>query len=73
MILTEWFPGDVKPVHEGVYETGGGMDTRRYFQFWSGKAWSLSSTTVDGAFELRDDLSRRFQNEPWRGLTKEAA
>lgn len=67
--LTPWFPPDVKPVHEGVYQTRNlkGLLT---FQYWNGKFWGLYRSRVDWASMSRNHTSIRQQN-PWRGLSKQ--
>jgi hypothetical protein len=70
MKKTKWYPGDVKPVHVGVYETAP-MHGIRFYQFWNGKSWGYASQSPDGADEWADVYSRH-QSDCWRGLAAPA-
>lgn len=70
MALTPWFPGDVKPVHVGVYPRDiGGWGIS--YSYWNGKFWELWGLTVNDAF-ANCLMKSLYQNEPWRGLTEPA-
>ena len=58
--LTEWYPGDVKPVRIGKYlrRYGGEMDA---LCEWDGKQWLFHA-----------GIPSLFQNLPGRGLTAPA-
>jgi hypothetical protein len=70
MKLTEWFPGDVKPVRPGVYERefGGGSPNGYGFSRWTGSRWAWRGRTPEEA------AASKFlsQNERirWRGLAE---
>ena len=71
MKLTPWYPGDVKPVREGVYERdygAAGLLEHRYC-YWNGKWWGLYSTLPAGALWFKNKQSTS-QNLPWRGVAK---
>lgn len=71
MLKTDWFPGTVKPVREGVYEVvfeDTGVAIRWYAQFRTG-LWRKASPFLLGA-AIRYAASPH-QNLPWRGLTEE--
>jgi len=72
MKLTEWYPGDVKPVRVGVYQQrDGGLGLTIGYQFWSGKFWSSWAETAESAERGNRFLaSDRHQNDPWRGVAK---
>jgi hypothetical protein len=70
MKKTGWYPGNVKPVHVGVYETAP-RNNFRFFQFWNGEYWGCSKLTPRGAHESRDVRSSH-QRDAWRGLTAPA-
>ena len=67
MKLTEWYPGDVKPVRVGVYQ-------RRYpnnaimYCYWNGLFFFAGEYTVNKAIVYKFDTLR--QNLPWRGVAK---
>jgi hypothetical protein len=71
MKMTKWFPGNVKPVHVGVYETASN-DAGQWFQYWHGTHWGYSAHTPEFAYERRD-LWSYHQSDSWRGLTEPAA
>ncbi len=68
MRLTPWFPGDVKPVHVGVYERRMKFTTDVYYSRWDGEKWgSLRRTVTEANTVLRVS---DYQNMPWRGVKK---
>lgn len=73
MNLTDWFPGSVKPVHEGVYprQYNYGKTPSVQYCYWNGRAWSMGEHTVEAAAgnEIAFMLSPR-QSLPWRGVLK---
>lgn len=66
--LTPWFPPDVKPVHEGVYQTM--ANNLIVFQYWDSFQWGYYTQTPDRAIDQRQ-LRSEFQKSPWRGLNKQ--
>ncbi|TXD58891.1 hypothetical protein FUT88_13535 [Ralstonia sp. TCR112] len=66
--LTEWFPGELKPVRPGLYErkylqvTGG---FRAWLEWFDGKEWHHRKP------EAGDDLACLNQERQWRGLANE--
>lgn len=40
MKLTNWFPPDVKPVHEGEYSTDDDLPNDHLRRWWDGRLWS---------------------------------
>ena len=69
MKLTQWFPGDVKPVHVGVYERRLKFKTGVYYSQWDGEKWLRLHLTVEDAAASAGALSV-YQNLPWRGVLK---
>jgi len=63
--LTQWHSGDVKPVHEGVYEIGDKIPT---FQYWNGEFWCVRGDDIKGAINGVMFGKSYFQNYKWRGL-----
>ena len=68
MKLTPWFPGDVKPVHVGVYERRLKFTTVVFYSRWDGKKWRALRRTVTGANTVL--RVSEYQNMPWRGVLK---
>jgi len=68
MKLSPWFPKGVDPVHIGVYQTvlKGGLIG---YQYWTGRYWSLQSTTIDGADEWQG-WRTSWKTKQWRGILK---
>jgi hypothetical protein len=69
MKLTQWFSGDVKPVHIGVYERRLKFTTDVYYSLWDGENWQWLYWTVKDAAASAGAPSA-FQNLPWRGVLK---
>lgn len=73
---TEWYDGDQKPVHIGVYERDMTLafkeDADLIYSYWNGIHWVLSSDSVEGAELEFDycDFDSYYQDLPWRGLTR---
>lgn len=63
MKKTAWFPGNVKPVHVGLYEQKHYSVDCIEMYYWDGTSWYLKNLPV----ECND------QNRPWRGLMSDAA
>ena len=71
MKLTQWFPGDVKPVHVGVYERRLKGTTTVFYSRWDGEKWWSLRRTVTGANTVLPVLRfSDYQNLPWRGVLK---
>jgi hypothetical protein len=66
--LTPWFPGDVKPVHEGVYL----VEVQGHLRFskWTGSNWNYLSSDKDVA-ACATSISGYTQARKWRGLAQE--
>lgn len=60
--LTDWFPGDVKPVRVGVYQTNS-----HRFQYWNGQWWGFFMPNPEAALKFRSSKSAS-QARRWRGL-----
>lgn len=65
-ILTDWFPTNVKPRHEGVYMTTSGRGIG--YSCWRNGEWSHEWATCERA---RKDPYRGRQDKQWRGLAEE--
>lgn len=69
--LTDWYPPEVKPVREGVYEVTSAEVGILKYAYWNGKAFGLRCRSVENA-----DLEREsfwFPHEGvihWRGLAE---
>lgn len=74
--LTDWFPGDVNPTREGVYETRTewrGAPAGRFYRYWDGVNWFGGMSTVDGALNHEGARSEptSFDIVQWRGIDKQ--
>ena len=58
MTVTQWFSGDEKPVHIGLYERQ--YDSGNYIEYWDGLEWRYPVSQWP-AF---------IQDVPWRGIAK---
>lgn len=72
--FTDWFDKSIKPLHIGAYEV-----RRKYsgiirlFSWWTGKRWSYTAQTPDGAESCRHRRSEEAEREggfEWRGLRR---
>ena len=71
MKLTDWIPGNVKPVRVGVYQReydNGGLLRPIWYCYWNGDFWSVYGETPKDA--LYRCLESPAQNLPWRGLAE---
>lgn len=58
--LTEWYPPDVKPVWEGVYQVKSVLASMGHFYaLWNGEEW---------VFEDIQDCPLKKQDREWRGV-----
>lgn len=62
--VTDPFPADVKPVHEGIYKQ---PDHAGGYSYWNRDAWSVARPTVEEAFRNRHSISND-QHRRWIGL-----
>jgi hypothetical protein len=65
--LTPWFPGTVKPVRPGVYETA--YRGIRWFRKWDGNRWYVGDETPSVAWKEKSRTA--VTGFPWRGLAEE--
>ena len=68
MKLTDWIPGNVKPVRVGVYQREYDSGDVQY-SYWNGKFWGLYGETPKEA-ESWVDTPSTGQTLPWRGLAE---
>ena len=68
--LTRWFPGDVKPAHEGVYEVRHKLWGKRIrYALWRDGVWCDSRDSLYEAEKCGQFLGRGIlQDKSWRGL-----
>ena len=73
MKLTDWIPGNVKPVRVGVYKRLYDKDsiiaTRTWYCYWNGEFWGVYGETPEDAAEDKH-ITSGAQNIPWRGLAE---
>lgn len=70
--LTPWFPANIKPVHEGVYQTKiHAGDKSGGFQYWNGFSWRFWGIDAQDAYYCKEARSGFNQGAiQWRGLTR---
>ena len=66
--VTDWLPGTLRPVHEGVYER---RVSDGSFSCWNGERWNADADTPDLAAGA--ERASRDQNASWRGLAEESS
>ena len=68
--MTPWYPGDIRPVRNGVYQTkpDKNFPATTAWQHWDGYRWSAFGWTPSHAWQLRKTRSQ-FQQPMWRGRT----
>ena len=68
--LTQWHDGDVKPVHEGVYETQREFKYEKSnYAYWTGSHFSWIRSSIKCAFESRYN-GTGLPVCQWRGLAE---
>jgi hypothetical protein len=69
--LTPWFPAEVRPAHDGVYQTLDPAGIVAY-QHWNGSFWGFYAFTAEDAHDGGGSPSCQQYNE-WRGLAEDPA
>lgn len=69
--LTPWYPADVKPVRDGVYETAIEESTSTFFQYWLDGKWRYCSRTPERAVSRLQRNPSNCQDRVWRGLAED--
>lgn len=72
MKLTNWIPGNVKPVRVGVYQRKYDENPparRIWYCYWNGEFWCLFDDTPEKA-KYWVEFQSTAQNLPWRGLAE---
>lgn len=73
--ITQVFPHDIKPAHEGVYRTSFALSCNkrvRGYSYWNGTRWGMQRGTPGGAFSGRNNTWGASQDKAWRGLAEPA-
>lgn len=77
MKKTEWFPDDVKPVHEGLYETRVEEDIFEFttWSVWKDGVWHYAcSEDIEKCLRKAEEGHASYwQKREWRGLKEKAA
>jgi hypothetical protein len=74
MKLTPWFPPEIKPVRNGIYETrinNCSCNTKGEISNWNGQRWSHQVGKMANKSYLTDFGNCAAQDKLWRGLAKE--
>lgn len=75
--VTPWFPGDVKPVRVGVYQTeDANLGDDRFYNYWDGKRWyyghaefHLADPDISWTGDEWKDGAKSLKR--WRGLAEQ--
>ena len=73
MKKTPWYPCSIKPVRNGMYQTLGTREDGRdviLWRYWNGVMWGWGFENMKFAISW-SNKSGGFQDQPWRGLTKQ--
>jgi hypothetical protein len=66
---TEWYPGNIKPVRDGIYEVRSDVFDPAYAWFnVSAVEWGAPRESVESA---KTAVKAIIQDRAWRGLTEE--
>ncbi len=72
LALTDWYPPEIKPCYEGVYEVKCQFFCNGYC-YWDGSRWQYWHSDPEKAHEYRESkLSGGKQDWQWRGTKNEA-
>lgn len=66
--LTGWYPGEVKPVHVGMYQSKSYCGEPQW-RYWGGNRWGWGYENKRWAHAWRNQDGATQDNE-WRGLTE---
>lgn len=70
-LLTPWYPPEIKPVREGVYEVDRDWSGTRWFSYFDGGTWYMCAVEVDRAERYYEAGSTAHnQQKPWRGIQR---
>lgn len=84
--MTDWYNGDQKPMHVGVFEREGneanGLNPEFPYSWWNGIFWCVGGRTPAAAMDIPKQygisqpekwyiVKSRCQNARWRGFTHE--
>jgi hypothetical protein len=69
MKLTEWYPGTVKPVRDGVYQRRFARDDEPVFCMYKGGKWRVWANSPENA-EAYVSISAVQERYHWRGVLK---
>jgi hypothetical protein len=63
--LTEWYPGDIKPIRIGIYQRK--RNGIVIYSFWDGKEWKAGGETIRDALRMKVWIAV-YQDAEWRGV-----
>lgn len=72
MKLTNWIPGNVKPVRVGVYQRKydqNSIASSTWYCYWNGAFWGVNGETPEDAARAKH-IASGAQNLLWRGLAE---
>jgi hypothetical protein len=66
MKMTDWYPAEIKPVREGVYEVKSVHWAVGWYSRWDGKQWMWTAAGKEKAARMDSPAPTQFRM--WRGL-----
>ena len=69
--VTEWFSGDVMPIHEGVYQRLNDSTGLTFYARWLNGYWRAGACEIGLAAGMRTPSVRQVEWK-WRGLREPA-
>jgi hypothetical protein len=68
LVVTPWYPIDIKPVRKGIYQCKGidSISDLTFFKRWNGKAWGMGYFSLQACIE--DKFSKGMEPTKWRGV-----
>jgi hypothetical protein len=70
--LTRWFPANVNPAREGVYEVKDGYVRGTWHSYWDGRQFNwYTRGGPEVAYDMRFDPGCGYGTKFWRGLASD--
>lgn len=70
MKLTPWYPGHIKPVRHGCYQTRHKGKRQVWYRYWNGIWWGVGMQPLTHVVVENGAIRSPFQDQQWRGVAK---